>query len=156
MDGDKMSNRYRGPSIDACYHVSVHLAREFGRRILKCEKLTDDRRRTLSDDKSSHCLCQGEPTRIYNFHQSLLLNLHFWLPIVVCYLKTAITILFSICDIIKIKTRGSQEPVIAHLVFNLTSKVDRNGGEGGVTHNFESGSPKIISTQISEQKIFIS
>ena len=23
------------------------------------------------------------------------------------------------------KTRGSQEPVIAHLVFNLTSKVDR-------------------------------
>ena len=36
-------------------------------------------------------------------------------------------------------TRGSQEPVIAHLVFNLTSKVDRNGG---VTHNFESGSSK--------------
>ena len=36
-------------------------------------------------------------------------------------------------------TRGSQEPVIAHLFFNLTSKVDRNGG---VTHNFESGPPK--------------
>ena len=34
------------------------------------------------------------------------------------------------------RTRGSQEPVIAHLVFNLTSKV------GGVTHNFESGPPK--------------
>ena len=26
------------------------------------------------------------------------------------------------------KTRGSQEPVIAHLVFNLTSKVDRKWG----------------------------
>ena len=25
-------------------------------------------------------------------------------------------------------TRGSQEPVIAHLVFNLTSKVDRKWG----------------------------
>jgi hypothetical protein len=27
-----------------------------------------------------------------------------------------------------LKTRGSQEPVIAHLVFNLTSKVDRKWG----------------------------
>ena len=36
-------------------------------------------------------------------------------------------------------TRGSQEPVIAHLVFNLTSKVD---GNGSVTHNFESGPPR--------------
>jgi hypothetical protein len=26
------------------------------------------------------------------------------------------------------KTRGSQEPVIAHLVFNLTSRVDRKWG----------------------------
>jgi hypothetical protein len=26
------------------------------------------------------------------------------------------------------ETRGSQEPVIAHLVFNLTSKVDRKWG----------------------------
>jgi hypothetical protein len=44
------------------------------RRRLKCEKLTDDRRRTPSDGKSSHCLWQGE-----------------------------------------LITRGSQEPVIAHL-----------------------------------------
>jgi hypothetical protein len=28
----------------------------------------------------------------------------------------------------KNKTRGSQEPVITHLVFNLTSKVDRKWG----------------------------
>jgi hypothetical protein len=26
MDRDKMSNLYRGPSIDASYQVSVHLA----------------------------------------------------------------------------------------------------------------------------------
>ena len=42
MDRDKMSNLYRGPSIDASYQVSVHLAEGFQRR-LKCEKLTDDR-----------------------------------------------------------------------------------------------------------------
>jgi hypothetical protein len=51
---------YRGPSIDASYHVSVYLAEGFQRRRLKCEKLTDDRRRMPSDGKSSHCLWQGE------------------------------------------------------------------------------------------------
>ena len=49
MDRDKMSNRYRGSSIDASYQVSVHLAEGFQRRRLKCEKLTDDRRRTTDD-----------------------------------------------------------------------------------------------------------
>ena len=44
MDRDEMSNLYRGPS----------------RRRLKCEKLTDDRRRTPSDGKSSLCLWQDE------------------------------------------------------------------------------------------------
>jgi hypothetical protein len=33
---------YRGPSIDASYQISVHLAEGFQRRRLKCEKLTDD------------------------------------------------------------------------------------------------------------------
>jgi hypothetical protein len=60
MDRDKMCNLYRGPSIDASYQVSVHLAKGFQRRRLKCEKLTNARRRTSSDDKSSHCLWQGE------------------------------------------------------------------------------------------------
>ena len=46
MDRDEMSNLYRGPSIDASYQVSVHLVKWFQRRRLKCEKLTDDRRRT--------------------------------------------------------------------------------------------------------------
>jgi hypothetical protein len=30
-----MSNLYRGPAIDASYHVSVHLAKRFQRRFLK-------------------------------------------------------------------------------------------------------------------------
>ena len=35
-DRDEMSNLYRGPSIDASYQVSVHLAKQFQRRrILK-------------------------------------------------------------------------------------------------------------------------
>jgi hypothetical protein len=60
MDRDEMSKLNKGPSIDSSYQVSVHLAKGFQRRRLKCEKLTDDRRRTPSDDKSSHCLWQGE------------------------------------------------------------------------------------------------
>jgi hypothetical protein len=58
MDRDKMSNLYKGPSIDAYYQVSVHLAEGFQRRRLKCEKLTDDG--TPSDGKSSHCFWQVE------------------------------------------------------------------------------------------------
>ena len=42
MDRDEMSFHYRGPSIDASYQVSIHLAEGFQRRRLKCEKLTDD------------------------------------------------------------------------------------------------------------------
>jgi hypothetical protein len=58
-DRDKMSSLYRGPSIDASYQVSVHLAEGFQRRRLKCEKLTDDRQRRR-DGKSSLCLWQDE------------------------------------------------------------------------------------------------
>ena len=43
MDHNKMCTLQRGFSIDASYQVSVHLADEFQRRRLKCEKLTDDR-----------------------------------------------------------------------------------------------------------------
>jgi hypothetical protein len=46
-----MSNLYRGPSIDASYQVSVHLAEEFQRRTLKHEQLMDDRRRTIDDGR---------------------------------------------------------------------------------------------------------
>jgi hypothetical protein len=55
MDREEMINLYREPSINVSYKVSVHLDEGFQRRRLKCEKLTDDRRRTPSDGKSSHC-----------------------------------------------------------------------------------------------------
>ena len=48
MDQEKMSNLYKGPSIDASYQVSVHLAEGFQRRRLKCEKLTDDGRQVMA------------------------------------------------------------------------------------------------------------
>jgi len=43
-----MSNLYKGPSIDASYQVSVHLAEGFQRRRLKCEMLTDDGRQMMA------------------------------------------------------------------------------------------------------------
>jgi hypothetical protein len=48
MDRDKMCKLYRGLSIDVSYQVSVHLAKEFQRRRLKCEKLTDDRPQVMA------------------------------------------------------------------------------------------------------------
>ena len=53
-DRDEMSKLYRGPSINAAYQVSVRLAKEFQRRWLKCEKLTDDGRRAPSDESKNH------------------------------------------------------------------------------------------------------
>ena len=35
MDRDEISNRYRGPPIDASYKVSVHLAKQFQRKRFK-------------------------------------------------------------------------------------------------------------------------
>jgi hypothetical protein len=41
MDQDKMSNVYKGPSIDASYPFSVHLVEGFQRRFLKiCQSET--------------------------------------------------------------------------------------------------------------------
>jgi hypothetical protein len=45
-DRDKTSIVLRGPSIDASYQVSLHLAEGFQRRRLKCEKLTGRRHTT--------------------------------------------------------------------------------------------------------------
>ena len=50
MDRDEISNLYRGPSIDASYQVSVHMAEGFQRRRLKCEKLTDDGRQVMESE----------------------------------------------------------------------------------------------------------
>jgi hypothetical protein len=38
MDRDKMSNLYRGTSIDASYQVSDHLAKRFQRRFLEIDQ----------------------------------------------------------------------------------------------------------------------
>jgi hypothetical protein len=46
-----MSILYKGPSIDASYQVSVHLAKGFQGRLMP------------SDGKSSHCLWQGQLKR---------------------------------------------------------------------------------------------
>jgi hypothetical protein len=71
MDRDKMSNLYKGPSIDASYQVSVHLAKGFQRR-LKCEKLTNNGRQVMA--QSSLCLWQGELKSIkkpFNFSNQI-------------------------------------------------------------------------------------
>jgi hypothetical protein len=46
-------NEQWGPSIDASYQVSVHLAEGFQRRRIKCEKLTDDGRQVMAFGKVS-------------------------------------------------------------------------------------------------------
>ena len=43
-----MSNLHKRPVIDASYLVSVHLAKWFQRRRLKCEILTDDGRQVMA------------------------------------------------------------------------------------------------------------
>jgi hypothetical protein len=72
----------RGPSKDhstkvGSYQVSVHLAEGFQRRRLKCEKLTDDRRRIL------HHLSQGFRQRAWWAPNKLcgLPKLIWWGPI---------------------------------------------------------------------------
>ena len=55
-----MSNLYRGPSIDASYQVSVHLAEGFQWR-LKCEKLTDDRCQKLTLTLARRAKKSGAP-----------------------------------------------------------------------------------------------
>jgi hypothetical protein len=47
-----MSNLYRAHSKDGSYQISVHLAKQFQRRRLKCENVTDDEGLTSSDDKN--------------------------------------------------------------------------------------------------------
>jgi hypothetical protein len=56
-DRDEMCNLYRGPSIDASYQVSLHLAELFQRRRLKCEKLTDDGRQVMTKAHIAFVLC---------------------------------------------------------------------------------------------------
>jgi hypothetical protein len=67
-----MSNLYKGPSIDASYQVSVHLAGSEEK--IKMWKV--NRRWTPSDGKSSLCLWQGELKNwmLFSFSPLLLWN----------------------------------------------------------------------------------
>ena len=77
---DEMNNFYRGPYIDASCQVSIHLAKGFQRRRLKCEKFTDDNDgRTPSDGNSSRWLWQGELIKRTN-DSSYMTRYQFHLP----------------------------------------------------------------------------
>ena len=39
MDQEEISNRYRGPSIDASYQISVHLGKRFQRRFFRNQSI---------------------------------------------------------------------------------------------------------------------
>jgi hypothetical protein len=54
-----MSYIYRGPSIDAFYQVSVHLAKRFQRRRFKCQKLTDDGHQVIAKAQVKVPLLKG-------------------------------------------------------------------------------------------------
>jgi len=55
-----MSNLYRGPSIDASYHVSINLAKRFQSRRLKCEKLIDNGHQVKAKLKAHMAFRLGE------------------------------------------------------------------------------------------------
>ena len=57
---DEIGTLYTGPSIDVSCQVSVHLAKRFQMRRIKCDKLTDDGRLSPSDGKRSHGLWSSE------------------------------------------------------------------------------------------------
>jgi hypothetical protein len=69
MDWDEMIIIYRGPSIDAPYQVSVHLAEGFQEKIKMWKA---NRRRTPSDGKSSHKKYNFCGLFKYMFHSVLL------------------------------------------------------------------------------------
>jgi hypothetical protein len=93
MDRDEMSNLNRGPSMDAVYQISDQLTLRFQRRRFKCEKLTDDRRRTPSDGKSSHCLWQGELEMEIYGRTCLIMVWHYycnWCTFIKYWLKSSV------------------------------------------------------------------
>jgi hypothetical protein len=62
----------RGPSIDASYQVSVHLAKGFQRRRLKCEKFMDDRQRTTKRQTPSDGLILSRSISKHGRHSQFL------------------------------------------------------------------------------------
>jgi hypothetical protein len=70
MDRDRMSNLYRGPSIDASYQVSVHLVMWFQRRFLEI-----DQPETRISYGSHVCKRMGPPQTILFSDWSISKNL---------------------------------------------------------------------------------
>ena len=60
-DWDKMNKLHKGPYIDASCYVWFHLAQQFQRRRLKCEKLTTDGRRTDDGRTDGRTTDDGRP-----------------------------------------------------------------------------------------------
>ena len=112
MDQDKMSNLYRGPPIDASYQVQVHLAKRFQRRrFFRNQPIRNKNclwRPCLSTDRN-----EMSNRKQRTFHR--------------CFLPSFGSFGQTVSEE-KNLTRGSQESVIAHLVSNLRSKVDRKWG----------------------------
>ena len=128
MDRDKMSNLQRGPSMDASYQVSLHLAEGFQRRRLKYEKLTDDKRRTPSDGKSSHCLWQGELKKGPGGSMSQVVG---FTPCFVNYKKVYTRLAAASDKVYKLLAHGRW--------FSLASSTNKTGlhdiAESGIKHN---------------------
>jgi hypothetical protein len=74
-----MCNLYRGPSIDATYQVSVHLAKEFQRRRLKCG-VAKMNRNSVGSTYGRFCIkfpqnrMNGERHRLSPLTEPLVLN----------------------------------------------------------------------------------
>ena len=69
MDWDRMSNLYRGPSIDASYQVSDHLAMWFQRRFLEIDQ-SETRIVDASYQVSDHLAKRFQRRRILKISQS--------------------------------------------------------------------------------------
>ena len=69
-DRDEMTNLYRGPSTDASYQVSVHLAMQFQRTRIRCEKLTDDGRQVMA--KAHIAFSKASLKRRYNLRINII------------------------------------------------------------------------------------
>ena len=106
-DRNESNNTWLDQANEHSCHAWSHLLQWFSRRWLKC----------LRTDDGCQVMAIAHLTRRVRWDKNQGLETS-------KYLASEFTIFNKTQD----WTRGSQEPVIAHLVFNLTSKVDRKWG----------------------------
>jgi hypothetical protein len=70
-DQDEISNLYRGPSIDASYQVSVHLAKRFQRRRFK-KNLANQKQELPVAAMFVNGSGQNEQSLLMTFHRCFL------------------------------------------------------------------------------------